>query len=382
MARGLLLAVVWLSSTGCFSARYLLQAAGGQYELLHVARPISKVQLDPKVAPRTRHLLGQVAAIKSWGQTRGLKPTKNYDRYADLHRSAAVWVVQACQPLAFNVRRWQFPIVGSVPYLGFFREAPARAYAEQLARDEGLDTAVRTASAYSTLGWFRDPVLSTMISEGDEALGDLANVILHESVHATFYLPNQSAFNESAASFVADGLTLELLDETFGKGSWLAKAWAKDQRRGKESTKRLHQTYEELDALYRGDLSDAQKLIEKARILLAVQRELGFRRPLNNALLSGSRTYDSSTEGFERLSKSCESWPRLLAAFSTLKESDFSHPQQENFDPVLDALARRACPPVEGGSTPALTSRAAKRLGQRACRSMAGVRRSPRGLQW
>ena len=345
MIRLLLIALASAGTTGCFTTRYLLQAAGGQYELIHTARPISKVVADSRVPARTRHLLSQVSAIKSWGQSRGLKPTKNYDRYADLHRPAAVWVVQACAPLKFDVRRWQFPIVGSVPYLGFFAEAPARAYAQQLGNDEQLDVTVRTAAAYSTLGWFRDPVLSTMIPEGEEALGELVNVILHESVHATFYVPNQSSFNESAASFIADGLTVELLTETFGAGSGVIKAWVKDQQRGRQWTLRLHQTYEALDALYQAELSDAQKLAEKARILTALQRELGLRRPFNNANLAGSRTYQSGTAAFDRVRAACQDWRRLLAALGALREGHFERPQQENIDGVLDALAARKCEP-------------------------------------
>ncbi len=340
--RGWLLVVLALTP-GCFETKYLLQAAAGQYELLHTARPISKVLDDSRVPPRTRHLLAQVAAIKSWGTSRGLKPTNNYGRYSDLHRSAAVYVVQACAPLSFDVKRWQFPIVGTVPYLGYFSEPPARAYADQLASEEGLDVAVRTASAYSTLGWFRDPVLSTMLSDGDEALGDLANVILHESVHATFYVPNQSSFNESAASFVADHLTPELLDESFGKGSYPAKAWLEDQARGEAWSKRLHETYGQLDALYKSERTDAEKLAEKMQILDAVKKELGMRRTLNNAWLSGSRTYETGSVAFDRLRGACETWPRVISALASLRESDFSEPQQQAFDPVLDALGKRAC---------------------------------------
>jgi len=342
MRRGWLLIALALTP-GCFKTKYLLQAAAGQYELLHTAKPISKVLDDSRVPPRTRYLLGQVAAIKSWGTSRGLKPTNNYGRYSDLHRSAAVYVVQACAPLSFDVKRWSFPIVGTVPYLGYFREPPARAYADRLAKEEGLDVAVRTASAYSTLGWFRDPVLSTMLSDGDEALGDLVNVILHESVHATFYVPNQSSFNESAASFIADHLTPELLDESFGKGSYPAKAWLKDQLRGDGWRKRMHETYEALDALYKSDRPDSEKLFEKARILEAVRQELGLRRALNNAWLSGSRTYETGSAAFDRIRAACQTWPRLLVAFAGLQESDFTEAQQQAFDPVLDALARRAC---------------------------------------
>jgi predicted aminopeptidase len=336
-------AVVLLACSGCFSGRYLLQAAGGEYELLHVARPISKVVADPAVPPRIRYLLAQVDAIKSWGQSRGLKPTRNYTRYSDLHRPAAVWVVQACAPLSFEVRRWHFPIVGSVPYLGFFEESAAREYANQLSKGEPVDVAVRTAAAFSTLGWFRDPVLSTMIPEGDEALGQLAEVILHESVHATIYIPNQSALNESLASFIGEGLTKELLVENFGVHAAVTREYLAGQARYDAWSARLHQAYDELDALYKSKQDDEVKRAEKAGILAAVQKELRLRQLPNNATLSGSRTYATGKGGFERLYAACGSWPAMLDAVGSLTEADFEMPQQEELDPLLDRLIARTC---------------------------------------
>jgi len=162
--RWLLLLVTMALGSGCFTTGYLLQAASGQYELLHVARPLSVVREDPAVPPRIRALLSKVPAIKRYGQLNGLTPTGNYERYAELHRPAAVRVVQGCKSLAFEPKRWAFPLVGTVPYPGFFNPEAARAFAAELAKQEGdLDVTVRTASAYSTLGWFKDPVLSTMM---------------------------------------------------------------------------------------------------------------------------------------------------------------------------------------------------------------------------
>jgi len=238
--RRLLLLVILVAGSGCFTTRYLLQAAGGQYELVHVARPLSVVKDDPGVPLRIRALLAKVPAIKRYGQLNGLTPTGNYERYADLKRPAAVWVVQGCKSLAFEPSRWEFPIVGTVPYLGFFDEKGARAFAAELsAAEPELDVTVRTAAAYSTLGWFRDPVLSTMIPEGPEAFGELANVILHESVHATVYVKNQSAFDESLACFIADELT------------WLLRTAEVSGGREDASRRRLHLTA--ATAIRRGD---------------------------------------------------------------------------------------------------------------------------------
>lgn len=342
--RWLLLLVTSAASSGCFTTRYLLQAAGGQYELLHVARPLSLVREDPNVPPRIRALLTKVPAIKRYGQLNGLTPTGNYTRYADLHRPAAVWVVQGCKSLAFAPRRWAFPIVGSVPYLGFFDPSDARAFAAELAKEEpDLDVTVRTASAYSTLGWFKDPVLSTMIPEGPEAFAELANVILHESVHATVYVKNQSAFDESLASFVADELTWLLVVGRGGLQSEEAKAWIAGEERGARFVKELHQAWEDLDAIYRSTRSDDEKRVLKEARLTALQQTLGLRRRFNNADLAGSRTYDTGGPAFQRLRRACGGLPKFLEAVRSLKETDFTSPQQQDFDQVIDALAARKC---------------------------------------
>jgi predicted aminopeptidase len=338
---------VLLLATGCFTTRYLAQAAVGEGEMLASARPIRRVLQDPQVPPRIRGLLFWVHEIKAFGQAQGLVPTRNYERYADLHRPAAVWVVQACAPLAFEPKRWSFPIVGSVPYLGFFEPGAAQRYAHELEASEGLDVEVRTASAYSTLGWFHDPVLSTMIPAGDEAVGSLADTVLHESVHATVYVPNQSAFNESLASFVADRLTPVWLARTVGAQSAAAKAWAASEARWKGIVARLHQAYLALDELYRSPQSDEAKRAEKARQLAALQAELKLARPINNATLIGYKTYDTGGPAFERLLATCRgSWPHFLRAVATLRREDFDHPQQEDFGGVLERLAARGCGPT------------------------------------
>lgn len=342
--RWLLLSAACLGGSGCFTTGYLLQAAGGQYELLHLARPLAQVREDPAVPARVRALLAKVPAIKRFGQLQGLTPTDNYGRYADLHRPAAVWVVQGCQGLAFEPRRWSFPIVGSVPYLGYFAEDRARAFARELAASEpDLDVTVRTASAYSTLGWFKDPVLSTMIPEGPEAFGELANVILHESVHATVYVKNQSAFDESLASFVADELTWSLVVGRSGLRSEEARAWIAGEERGARFVSELHRAYEDLDALYRSARPDEEKRALKEARLTTLQQTLGLRRRYNNADLAGYRTYDSGRAAFERLRRACGGLPKFLEAVRSLKEGDFASAQQQPFDGVVDALAARAC---------------------------------------
>ena len=357
MARALLLAATTLASQGCFSAGYLAQAARGELGILGAARPIPEVVAEREVPARTARLLLAVRAIKAFGQAQGLTATRNYERYADLHRPAAVWVVQACAPLAFDVRHWRFPIVGSVPYLGFFDAGAAQSYARSLAREEGLDVDVRPADAFSTLGWFQDPVLSTMIAGGDEALGDLAEVVLHESVHATLYIDDQSTFDESLASFVSDRLALHWLEGALGPDSPETRAWVVARSRRRAILSRLHRAYVELAALYASPATDAEKRTAKERILTAAREELGLSRPLNNAALAGYKTYDTGAAAFERLLAACgHGWPRFMRALGTLRESDFAHPRQREFDDVVDRLVRdppgALTPPATGAAPP------------------------------
>ena len=243
----------------------------------------------------------KVPAIKHFGQVHGLTPTQNYRTYVDLHRSAAVYVVQGCAPLKFEPKRWDFPIVGSVPYLGFFNEAAARAFATKLEAEEHLDVTVRKAAAYSTLGWFPDAVLSPMLQGGANAFPDLANTILHESVHASVYVPSQSAFNESLASFIADELTWQLMVGRFGLQSPEVKAWFAEAARSARFLTELRSAHETLDALYRSSASDDEKRAKKATVLAALQQSLGLRRRYNNADLAGVRTYESGGAAFRRL---------------------------------------------------------------------------------
>lgn len=337
-----LLSATVLLLSGCFSMQYLAQASVGQAKLLASARPLGVVVADRKTEPRISRLLSWVPELKSFGVSRGLTPTENYRRYANLERGAAVWVVQGCAPLRFELRHWSFPIVGTVPYLGFFDEKAAREFGAQLAREEGLDVDVRGAAAYSTLGWFRDPVLSTMIPEGDDALGELANVVLHESAHATLYVTGQSAFDESLASFVGDHLTQEWLTLRLGMSSLEARAWADSEKRYRQRVARFHRAYEQLDAIYRSDTSPDEKLARKHALLAALQVELSSRRQINNAMLAGFRTYDTGRPAFEKLlAASGNDWRRFWAAVRTLRESDFPQPQMEEFSTVVEALAAK-----------------------------------------
>lgn len=331
--------------SGCTTGRYLAQAGCGQIDLMLRARSIDATVRDEHVDARTRSLLKMVGEIKKFGEENSLRPTGNYHNYVELDRHAVVWVVTASEPLRFRSKTWWFPIVGTVPYLGWFDRDDAHEFADTL-RVEGWDVDVGTASAYSTLGFFDDPVLSTMISGGDEAVGELVNVVLHESVHATLYIDGQTRFNESLAEFSADKLTLTYLDRRYGADSEEKAAYLDAERRGDERHKRMHEAYEVLDKLYKSSKPNEEKLAEKKRILKALRRETRYRRPINNATLASFKNYNSGAPELDALLNACEGkWARFFDSLKVLKKKGaFPGPNQSDFGPAVNPLVKAGCP--------------------------------------
>ena len=329
---------------GCATVSYLVQAGKGQLAILNRARPISEVLKDEKLASQTRLLLESVEGIKKFGEERGgLKPTRNYADYVALGRPAANWVVSASLPLKFEAKQWSFPIVGSFTYLGLFELTDANAHAEKL-KAEGLDVYVRGAGAYSTLGWFKDPIFSSMLGEGEAAIAHLANVILHESVHATIYIPDQSTFNESLASFIADELTLVYLRERFGLGSSTEKAYLGDGAAGEEREKRFHEVHTALAGLYASNASDLEKTQKKADILEELKKKTSWKRELNNAVLIQYATYGTGKVSFDGVLKKCAAdWKRFVVRLGRLSKKDFPAAQASDFSALLKSIEDAGC---------------------------------------
>lgn len=339
----LLLAIALPLVGGCTQVHYVLQAGCGQLDMSLGTRPLSDVIADPATPPRTAALLREVPSMKRFGERHGLRPTDNYAEFVDLGRPAAVWVVTAAEPLRFRAKSWSFPVVGSVTYLGWFDRGDAQMFADELSF-EGWDVDLRGASAYSTLGWFKDPVLSTMIPGGDEAVGELANVVLHESVHATIYIKGQTRLNENIASFIGDRLAEAYLDEHRGPDSPEKEAYLLGEREGERRARAMHAAYVRLAALYDSALPDAQKLAQKAQILADLRAEIGMRRPVTNATLAQFKTYTSSKAELSALLASCGgSYPRLLAALRRLRPETFEGPQERDLAAVIMPLVHAGC---------------------------------------
>lgn len=294
------LAAVLVANAGCLPIRYVTQATVGQAKLDESAVPIDELLRGQHVNGRTARLLAAVRGIKAFGERHGLRATSNYRSFVNLHRDEVVWVVSASPPLELRAKRWSFPIVGSFTYLGWFDRGDARAFAEATRR-EGWDVDVRPSAAYSTLGWFEDSVLSTMLHEGDEALGELAEVILHESLHATFYVPGQSTLNESVAQLTGALLAEKWLDETVGPESTEREAYAVERARDEAWGQIMREAYRKLEALYGSREPDAVKLERKAAILADLEQRLATKHRINNATLIQFETYGSGKDELTEL---------------------------------------------------------------------------------
>jgi len=345
VARSLLLLLFVALGTGCLPVRYITQASAGQEQLNSAGIDVDEIVEGQHLDKRTRDLLAHVAKIKTFGERFGLKRTKNYERYINIRRPAVVWVVSACHPLAFRPQVWKFPIVGSITYTGWFDRKDADVYAADL-KKHGWDVDVRPSGAYSTLGWFDDPILSTMISPGDDALGDLADVILHETLHATFYVPNQSTLNESVASFFGDELAVKYMDETVGPDSPEKVAFLEDKVRGAERGAVMKQAYADLAKLYGNrKLSREERLAEKKKIIDGLRTELKIKRAINNATLIQYKTYGSGKPEMAQLLEKCGGdFPRMLKTLERLRATSKSAPPHSDPAVLLQPLIAEGCP--------------------------------------
>ena len=348
-------AAIALAAPGCLMTRYLAQAAHGQLELLGKARPIEDVVRDPNTPVRTAMLLAEIPEIKQYGRSYGLVIKRNYATYSALGRPAAVWFVGAADPVAFKPLRWCFPIVGCFAGLGWFDEDEG--VAQKLALDrQGYDTIIRPAAAYSTGGWFPDPVLSTMLGGGDDALPGLANVILHESVHATVLVPDEPFFNESFASYIADALTDHWIEVRFGPGSPEDLAWTLGEATRLPRTARLLDAYDQLKKLYDGSESRDKKLATKAKIIDELVADLHLRRRPNNASLTETRVYNGGVAPIAFAHRACGDARSLVNAGKTLTRADFAKTLQDDLTSVGNVLAAR-CKQQQRAATTARAER-------------------------
>lgn len=298
MVRALAAVFAFLLLSGCDTLAYYGQAIGGHFHLLAQARPIDSWLADPATPGELKQRLETAQRIREFA-TRELHLPDNasYTTYADLGRRFAVWNVFAAPKFGVDPKPECFPFTGCVAYRGFFSEGEAQRYAEAL-RKQGYDVYVGGVLAYSTLGWFDDPLLSTFIRYPES---QVARLVFHELAHQLVYARNDTTFNESFAVTVEDeGVRRWLAHE--GRTTELA-AFQAAQERKRDLAARIKDTRERLRAVYAMDIPEAAKLEQKRGEfdrLRAAYPTIVPAEP-NNAFLVSIALYNELVPAFERL---------------------------------------------------------------------------------
>ena len=302
-------------TSGCSSIDYLGQSASGHIHLLAAARPVKDAIADPTTPEALRKRLELTQRMREFAVTELKEPDNgSYRSYADLKRSAAVWNVVAAPELSLKLQTWCFPVVGCVGYRGYYELAAANEAAEPLKR-AGFEVDVYEVPAYSTLGWMNwiggDPLLNTFVQWPE---GELSRLIFHELAHQVVYAPGDTTFNESFATAV----------ERIGSQRWLEANASADVREKQALTEARRHDFHvlvrawraKLDALYRGDLPDADKRVQKAALYAGMRADYealkrdrwnGYKgydhwfATANNAALGAQAAYDDQVGAFERL---------------------------------------------------------------------------------
>jgi predicted aminopeptidase len=283
---------------GCESLSYYGQAIGGHLKLLSSARPVDSWLADPQTPPELKQRLETARRIREFA-TRELHLPDNasYTTYADLGRRYAVYNVFAAPRFSVEPKAECFPVTGCVAYRGFFSEKDAQRYAEKL-RAEGYDVYVGGVLAYSTLGWFDDPLLSTFIRYPDS---QVARLVFHELAHQVVYAKNDTSFNESFAVTVEEEGVRRWL-ESEGRTSELA-AFQAAQARKRDLAARIKETRERLKTIYAMQLSPEAMMEQKRGEFERLRAAFPGVVPAepNNAFLVSIALYNELVPAFERL---------------------------------------------------------------------------------
>jgi predicted aminopeptidase len=327
----LILSFVFLS--GC-QMGYLVKQSYGQLALLSHTERIEYALKDPNIDKETKRKILLVQEVKKFAEEKiGLVHTRNYDKFIKLDDPYVTYVVSASPKNELKAYLWSFPFVGSVPYKGFFHKEDAKEEKEKLEK-EGLDASMRGVSAYSTLGWLPDPLLSSMTSYDDPGLVD---TIIHETTHATIYIKSNADFNERLAMFVGNKGMEEFYIAKEGASAPEIQRSHLLSEDSKIFAAFISQELKDLEEFYKKNkdsttlLEDRQKAFDKIKKNFTLTCEPKLKTDsykyfsklsLNNAVLLGYKTYYQDLEIFSKAFTKLGSWPKFFEYFKSLKKSD------------------------------------------------------------
>ncbi len=302
-----------LSLSGCSTVSYYSQSAKGHLSLMVKRKPIAQLLKDDSVSEQRKKELKLVQEIRTYASERLKLPNNgSYTKFVELHRKAVTWNLVVTPKYSMTPSQWCFPIIGCISYKGYFSEHKATSEAKQLAA-LGYDTFVAESTAYSTLGWFNDPVVSTMLDHGVLLT---AETIFHELAHQRVYHKSDSDFNEAFASAVGQVGTRLWLKEKHPKSLAAYDDYLKKQQ---QFIGLLLATTEKLKKLYKIKMSDAETEKKKQAIIKGLKLQYTklkkswggynaydawFDKPINNARLALVGVYFQQIPIFVRVLES------------------------------------------------------------------------------
>jgi len=341
-----LLSLILIATSGC-SPCYVLQAAYEQSKILLNREDIQSVISSPHTSREEQQKLKLVLEVREFAKQQGFNIGNAFTSYYRLKRAAAVWVVSGSRPDAFSLYMWWFPLVGSLPYKGFFTAAAAEREAQAL-NQQGFETWLRPADAFSTLGWFDDPVFSSTLRHDAVTVVD---TILHEATHATVWIAEQTQFNESLANFVGAAATVHFyrarLDQCTPSDSECRQTRSLELKRALRAWERelalgriTEALYAELNELYQSGISSAEKIRARELIfnkhvapLRSEYPELQILKAVNNAEILQLKLYLTGLNDFHALFlRSGSSWGAFFKKMISLKEQISHTPGQDPFE--------------------------------------------------
>lgn len=294
---------------------YGIQQGTGQLQLVWNAKPVEEVLNDATFPDSLKQKLRLITDIRKFTvEELGMNESKNYTSVYDQKNQSLLLNVSACEPYSFTPKEWTFPFLGSVPYKGFFDKQEAQKEILKL-KMQGYDVDVYSPSGWSTLGWFKDPILSNMLKQSE---GSLSNLIIHELTHGTLFVKNDVNFNENLANFIGDKGAELFLIKKFGKDSKEYIDYEQSKSDEKIYDNYILKSAERLDSLYnimgKGNSEEETKSKKKqliTEIVLGVNK-LPLHKKKNyfkytqqaffegNAFFMAFERYDSQYEIFEK----------------------------------------------------------------------------------
>lgn len=337
------LLILWLCFIPFFSGCYVLEQAMHQNALMNSRRPIDEVVTDPSVDDKVKEKLRFSKKVVLFAKKQGLNTSGSYEHYVHINEEAISYLVSAAEVDRLQPVTWWFPVVGSVPYLGFFEKGDRDAEAISL-KEAGYDVMSGQVGAYSTLGWFEDPIYTPMLNRSK---GRLAHLLFHELTHRTYWSIGSTQFNENLAEFVADKLTTEYL-ELFHDAQEL-KIYHVIARENKKYKAWLKSLRASLEQVYESGLDREAMLLEKSKTFNTYKtskfpnfESKGYQniknREWNNARVVSSSLYSPDTARFEK-AFDCIDAPSVGEFLRVLQDAE------DDFDDAYTALDS-LCVPV------------------------------------